>query len=37
VLVSVKFRVAQQAEAFAERFGGRTDRSSAVLAEIDLI
>ena len=37
VLVSVKFRVAQQAEGFAERFGGRTDRSSAVLAEIDLI
>ena len=33
VLVSVKFRAAQQAEAFAERFGGRTGRSSAVLAE----
>jgi len=37
VLVSVGFRVAQQAEAFAERFDGRADRSSAVLAEVQEI
>ena len=37
VLVSVKFRIAQQAEAFAERFGGRADHSSAVFAEVSLI
>jgi hypothetical protein len=28
VLVSVKFRVAQEAEAFAGRFSGHTERSS---------
>ena len=33
VLVSVGFRVAQQAEAFAERFDGRADCASPVLAE----
>lgn len=31
--VSVKFRVAREAEAFAERFDGCTDRSSAAVAK----
>ena len=34
VLVSVGFRVAQQAEAFADRFDGRADGVPAVLAEV---
>jgi hypothetical protein len=31
LLVSIKFRVAQEARAFAECFDGRTDRSSGAL------
>jgi len=34
MLVSVEFRAAQEAEAFADRFDGRTDRSSAALADV---
>ena len=34
LLVSIKFRVAQEARAFAECFDGRRDRSSGALPEV---
>ena len=37
VLVSIKFRVAQEAEAFAERFGSRADRPSGARTEVGVI
>ncbi len=35
VLVSVEFKIAHQAVAFAERFGGRTDASRLPTAKLD--